>query len=333
MTKNKNLIRYENLNILKQFLFKRGTSLKAEMSKETGISVVTINSLVRQLIEKNIFIEGDLTQQPLGRPAIIYHFNYNQSHFLLLSIQKKKISENRKLIIVGKIVNLAGEVTYENIFDFSEITLEFLVSKINHFLELDYDIDKIGLSIPGKIYNGVIISSLEDLLNHWNIEEKLSKVTSIPLVIQNDAHLLTVGYTILHKLSKSETIVGIFYPENSEPGITIYYNGSILEGGHNLAGEAKYLPHLIKASTPSNEVDFINNLIEILSIYNAVIAPNSFVISADSISEGKVLNAIEKSSIIPKQINKPNILFVENFQNSLEIGLLWLVTQNSIYQL
>lgn len=332
MTKNKNLIRDKNLHILKKFLFKKGTALKAEMSKETGISVVTINSLVKQLIEENIFIEGEHIQQPLGRPAITYHFNYNQSHFLLLSIQEKKVSENRKLIIIGKIVNLAGEIKYENTFDFSKITLEFFISKISHFLEKEYDIDKIGLSIPGKIYNGVVLSSWENLFDQWNIEQALSQITSIPLVIQNDAHLLTVGYTILHELNKSETIVGIFYPENSMPGITIYSNAALLEGRHNLAGEAKFLPHLIESSAPSNEAELIKSLIEILAIYNVVIAPNSFVISAESVNKSKIINVIEKSSIIPKQINKPNILFVEHFQNSLTLGLRWLVTQNSIYQ-
>ncbi|MGX7163296.1 ROK family protein [Enterococcus massiliensis] len=333
MNTNKNMIRDRNLQVLKNFLFIQGTALKAEMARETGISVVTINSLVKQLVDEKVFIDDGLKQLPLGRPATAYRFNYDQNHFLLLSIQEKKVSNHRKLIIIGKIVNLSGEIKHENTIDFSEINLDFLISFITSFLDLSYMIDKIGLSLPGKVYNGVVLSSWGNLFNQWNIEQALATRTSIPLIIQNDAHLLTIGYTISQKLNKSKTIVGIFYPENSMPGITIYSNGVILEGKNHLAGEAKYLPHLIDSFGPSNEMELITNLIEILAIYNTVIAPNSFIISAESIDRNVLFKEIEQSSILPKQVNQPDILFVENFQDSLMVGLRWLVTQDSPYHL
>lgn len=333
MSQNKNLIRNQNIDTLKKFLFHKETALKAEMSKETGISVVTINSLVKELVEENVLIEGDLTQQPLGRPAITYHFNYEQSHFLLLSIQEMKIKAERKLILIGKIVNLAGTVLYDEKINFQPVTLDFLLKNTLRFLAMDTGIEKIGLSFPGKIHNGTVLSSWENLFDHWRIEEAFAQQTSIPVIIQNDAHLLTVGYTILTKLHSTQTIVGIFYPENSMPGITIYSEGKILEGGHHLAGEAKFLPHLIHSSVPSNEVELINNLVEIIAIYNAVIAPDAFVISAESINQINFLNAIENSSVITKQIYQPKIFFITDFQEALTIGLRWLVTKDSPYQL
>lgn len=331
MANNRNLIRDKNLTLLKQFLFKKGTAFKAEMSEGTGISVVTINSLVKQLVDEKILIEGDLEKQPIGRPAYIYHFNYEQQHFLLLSIQEELTDTNKKLIILGKIVNLNGDLIVEERFDFNQVELNIFIEKVQYFLELGYSIDKIALSFPGKIYNGVVLSSWYDLFDNWKFEDALSKITSIPILIQNDAHLVTVGYTILKQLSDSETIVGVFYPENSMPGITIFDKGNILEGGHNLAGEAKYLPHLINNGMPKNITDLQNSLIEIISIYNAVIAPTSFVISADSMNQDNFLKQFEKSDIISKQINKPNLLFVDNFQESLTLGLRWLATNNSTY--
>ncbi|EOT29387.1 ROK family protein [Enterococcus saccharolyticus] len=333
MSKNKNLIRDKNLAVLKSFLFTKGTALKAEMAKETGISVVTINTLVKELVEKKIILEGDLVQPPLGRPAICYHFNYDQQHFLLLSIQEKKAAIHRTLEIVGKIVNLAGEIKYEKNIDFTEISLDFFLDTLNHFVQLDIAFTKIGLSFPGKIYHGVVLSSWESLFDQWEFEKAWAKQSTIPLLIQNDTHLLTVGTSIQQKLSKTETIVGIFYPENSMPGITIYANGSLIEGGHNLAGEAKFLPHLIDSPTPETPKELTTNLLEILAIYNAVIAPDRFVISADSVTETTIQQAVEQSVILDKQINQPQLLFVDDFQTALTYGLRWLVTTDSIYQL
>lgn len=69
MEEIKNLIRQKNLDRLKLFLFNKQMSLKAEMSKETGMSVVTINSLVKELVEAGIFIEGESVQKQFRPPS------------------------------------------------------------------------------------------------------------------------------------------------------------------------------------------------------------------------------------------------------------------------
>lgn len=329
MTKNKNLIREKNLTLLKQYLFEHGQGLKSELAEQTGISVVTINSLVKQLVEEQVLIEGSSVKPTLGRPATAYHFNYDLDHFLLLSIQEKLIGEERKLILVGKIVNLAGEVKIAETFGYTEVTIEFLLEKIEYFLNSSIPFSKIGLSIPGKTYQGVVLSSWEGLFDQWKIEQAIAELTPIPVHIENDAHLLTIGATISEKLSRNTTIVGIFYPENSMPGVTIYTNGLLLGGKHNLAGEAKYLPHLIDSDHTLSKEELVHNLIEILAIYNVVIAPDIFVISADSANTKTISQAFHASPVISKQVSQPDLFFVENFQEALETGLLWLVTKNS----
>lgn len=333
MTTNKNLIREQNLKKLKTLLFKKGTLLKAELSDSTGISVVTINSLIKELLAENVVIEGEPIQQPLGRPAIPYHFNYNQQHFLLLSIQEQKVNNRRQLLITGKIVNLKGEVKYSQVFEYGTVSIEGLVDKVAHFIDQDIPIRKIGLSFPGKIHKGVVVSSWGSLFDGWEIEAAVATLTPIPIVIENDAHLLTLGHIVSSDMAQQETYVGVFFPEDSMPGITIYSHQRILTGHHQLAGEAKYLPHLLKSAEPTDQTELINYLIEILEIYNAVIAPESFIISADSVSKKRVSLAFDDSHIIANQINTPHLRFINDFQETLETGLRWLVTKDSDYQL
>lgn len=331
MKNNKNIIRENNINTLKNFMFKNETALKSEISKETGISVVTTNSLVKELVEENTLIEGKLIHQPLGRPAFTYHFNYDKSLFLLLSVQENQINNIRKLKIISKVVNLKGNTKYIESADFFPVTIDFLINSIYSNINKDFDISKIALSIPGKIFDNVILSSLDGLFNNWNISKELCKLTSIPISIQNDAHLLTVGYTLLHEMNTSDTIVGIFYPENSMPGITIFNHGSILEGGHNLAGEAKFLPHLIDKNPPTTEFELVKNLTQILEIYNSVISPDSFIISVESGTIKDAIKQFNNSLIISNHVNKPDLFFIENFETALDKGLLWLLNNNSPY--
>lgn len=326
-----NFIRDQNLSKLKQLLFEKKKMFKAEMSKETGISTVTINSLVKQLLEEGVITEGEKAQPALGRPATIYHFNEGQAYYLLLSIQEKHINDIRHLMIHGSIVNLTGDVQCVREFEYTDISLEFLLDKIKYFLALDYSVKGIALSIPGKIHQGVILSSWHELFNGWNIEKALLEITDIPISIQNDAHILTMGYTILQEMERQDTKVGIYYPEKSLPGISIYSHGTIIEGGHNLAGEAKYLPHLLESPMPANELELLINLLEIIAIYNAVIAPDTFIISTKLVEKQALLDYINRSSVITKQINRPKVYIFDEFQLALTRGLHWLALKDSDY--
>ena len=326
---DRNEIREYNLIKIKKFLFKKKTALAAELANGTGLSVVTVNSLIKQLVRDSIVIEGALIKQSLGRPAISYSFNYERKHYLFLSIQEELVENKQKLVIVSSITNLAGDQKLQEKFDFSNPSLSLLLSIAKKVLSTDYTFEKIGLSIPGKIFEGEVISSWKDLLNNWKIVERLEQETGLTVVCQNDAHLLTIGYSVKHNFMNNDTVVGIFYPLESMPGITILSQGKLIEGSKNSAGEAKYLPFLLDKTSPKNEQELACNLSKIIDLYNAVIAPDFFVISQNSAHHQVLLKIIEQSDILNKQLNKPKILFIDDFQKTLSLGLFWLATEHT----
>ncbi|MHC5229689.1 ROK family protein [Enterococcus sp. LJL99] len=332
MALNKNEIRENNLIKIKKLLFKKKDALTAELAKETGLSVVTVNSIVKQLVEESVVTEGELIKQPLGRPAISYSFNYDRKHYLLLSIQEELTENGRKLIIISSITNLAGDQKEQEKFDFAIPSLSLLISITKKLVATDYVFEKIGVSIPGKLFNGVIVSSWENLLTDWNIIDQLEQATGLTVVSQNDAHLLTIGYCVQQNFMSTDTVVGIFYPMESMPGITILSQGRLIEGAKNSAGEAKYLPFLLDKTSPKTDRELAINLSKIIDIYNAVIAPNSFVISLNSPHLEILLETIEQSDILNKQLNKPTILFPDEFQKTMWLGLFWLVTKDTFYE-
>jgi hypothetical protein len=332
LSEKSNLIRQKNSEKLRALLFSKRKAIKAEMAKDTGISVVTINSLVKELVEDNIFLEGPFIQQKTGRPAVEYVFNYDKSFYLLLSIQEKQSPErNRKLEIVAKIVNMDGVEKVSDVIEFSDIKIETLLTIIEKYIQGSYEIGKVGLAIPGKIFEGTITSSWENAFDGWNIEKKLKKMTDIPIKIQNDAHIMTMGFCVENNLHKNASVVGIFYPEKSMPGITLVSNGALIEGQKGLAGEAKYLPILMDKAAPDTGLELARNLSDIIAIYNAVIAPSIFVVSSETVDENILKQAIEANYYLSRQPNKPKIYFDLHFQQSMTFGLRWLVTEDTIY--
>ncbi|MEH7386089.1 ROK family protein [Bacillus sp. JJ1521] len=329
MSEEGNLIRRKNSQKLRALLFSKRKATKAEMAKDTGISVVTINSLVKELVKENIFLEGPLIQQKTGRPAVEYIFNYDRSFYLLLSIQEKKSPERkRKLEIIAKIVNMEGAQKVSEVFDFPEININALLTIIEKYMHAEYEVERIGLAIPGKIFEGVITSSWGNVFDGWNIEQELKKITDIPIEIQNDAYIMTVGFCVENNLLINESVVGIFYPEKSMPGITIFSNGALIEGQKGLAGEAKYLPILMDKAAPDTGIELARNLSEIMAIYNAVIAPSIFVISSENVDVNIMRQAIESNKNLSRQPNSPTVYFDRDFQQSMTVGLRWLVTED-----
>ncbi|WP_440896609.1 hypothetical protein ACS127_00960 [Amphibacillus sp. Q70] len=326
---DKNLIRKKNLAQVKALLFKNGRLFASDLVKQTNISMVTINSLLKELINDGVVQEGELTQREMGRPAIEYIFNADYSHAMLLSIQEKKPG----LLIKMKVVNLKGDIQTEATIDFSEVTRDRFKAIIAEQLSRITYVDRMGVLFPGKINQGVVQSSWNTLFDGWDMNELIGSVTDLPFFIQNDAHLITIGHCIKQNISFSKTIVGIFYPQQSMPGVTLFTEGKLIEGNHSLAGEAKYLPTLISKPSPESNQDLVERLAELLPFYNAAIAPEYFIISSDGVADDLFLAAIDNNKLLKRQPNQAKIEFVSNFQECITLGLRWLVYQNTAFDL
>ena len=330
MSLAKNIIRNKNKHDVKSLLFQQGTVFAADLVKQTGISLVTINSLLKELVAEQVVFEGEIVPQTIGRPAINYHFNYDFQHSLLLSIQEASAS---KLCIKSTLVNLKGAPLKEETFDFSTITLKNFITILQTQLAENPTVKNIGILLPGKIYHGVIQSSWYEKFDGWPINQAIEAVTDLPFSIQNDAHVITIGYCVQQKISLDETIVGIFYPQRSMPGITLFAKHQLLEGNQALAGEAKYLPGFLNRPLPTTEQELAERLSDLLPFYNAAIAPNRFIISSNTQATEYFKDVLANNPLLPLQANQPTIDVVADFEACILLGLRWLINQGTAFDL
>lgn len=325
MAKNRNIIREQNLALVMRQFFKNERLLAADLVKLTGISMVTINSLLKDLVKENKVLEGKLIQKEIGRPAVEYSLNTQILNSLFVSIR----AIDAQLYVYSYYVDVRGRVLETNKIFFSDVTEAGFQAIMKEQIASYEDIYKIGILFPGKISNGIAVSSLHDVFNQWNFAKIFSELTSVPVAIQNDAHLLTIGHCIQNKISLNQAIVGIFLPKNSMPGITLIANNDLIEGNNALAGEAKYLPSLIRNGAPQNQQEMLECLIDILGFYNAAFAPKNFVLYVDGLDQSTILERVAADTIFPQQKNKLNLQFVEDFEDSARFGIHWMLFQNT----
>ena len=317
-------LKERNLKILKRILFEKKTATKTELSNISSLSTVTVNSLVKVLVETGEFIEGELIQQKMGRPAVVYSFNYNFQKYLLLSIQEEK----NKLYINTAITNMAGEITDGKLYSYENIEMRTIIEVIGEAAERNNSIAAIGISIPGRTKDEKIFVSWNEKLNGWNLKKEISAKYDIPVKIENDANIVTVGYCIKNNISSRESVAGIYFPKDSLPGASIFWNGKIFTGKDGLAGEIKYLPDFINCRKITSADSVIEKLINTIVLFNSIVAPGLFIIYAENINEGEFQKKVFGNEIIKQQPNIPVIKVTDTFGEDIFAGLQWLVTSD-----
>ena len=317
-------LKERNLKILKKILFERKTATKTELSNISNLSTVTVNSLVKVLVETGEFIEGELIQQKMGRPAVVYSFNYNFQKYLLLSIQEEK----NKLYINTAITNMAGEITDGKLYSYENIEMRTIIEVIGEAAERNNSIAAIGISIPGRTKDEKIFVSWNEKLNGWNLKKEISSKYDIPVKVENDANLVTVGYCIKNNIYSRESVVGIYFPKDSLPGASIFWDGKIFTGKDGLAGEIKYLPDFINYRKITSADSVIEKLINTIVLFNSITAPGLFIIYAENINEDEFQKRVYDNEIIKRQPNVPVIKVADTFGEDIITGLQWLVTSD-----
>ena len=319
-----NYLKERNLKILKRILFEKKTATKTELSNISTLSTVTVNSLVKVLVETGEFIEGELIQQKMGRPAVVYSFNYNFQKYLLLSIQEEK----NKLYINTVITNMAGEITDRKLYSFENIEMQAIIEIIDEAVKENNSIAAIGISIPGQTKDEKIFVSWNEKLNGWNLKKEISSKYDIPVKVENDANLVTVGYCIKNNIYSRESVVGIYFPKDSLPGASIFWDGKIFTGKDGLAGEIKYLPDFINYRKITSADSVIEKLINTIVLFNSITAPGLFIIYAENINEDEFQKRVYDNEIIKRQPNVPVIKVADTFGEDIITGLQWLVTSD-----
>ena len=275
-------------------------------------------------METGEFIEGELIQQKMGRPAVIYSFNYNFQKYLLLSIQEEK----NKLYINTVITNMAGEITDRKLYSFENIEMQAIIEIIDEAVKENNSIAAIGISIPGQTKDEKIFVSWNEKLNGWNLKKEISSKYDIPVKVENDANLVTVGYCIKNNIYSRESVVGIYFPKDSLPGASIFWDGKIFTGKDGLAGEIKYLPDFINYRKITSADSVIEKLINTIVLFNSITAPGLFIIYAENINEDEFQKRVYDNEIIKRQPNVPVIKVADTFGEDIIIGLQWLVTSD-----
>lgn len=308
-----------NKKNIKSILRQQGAMTKAEIAEVTGLSVVTVNKLIRDLVENEEILEQDNSVATGGRRAVSYEINPNFQQVLVISLQEKW----KKITYSFSVYNLLGEPEFVEDMSGEDLDITALKRNTKDLVCAFPKISCVVIGVPGIEIGGKLRAMDFPLLLNVQLRETLEAEVNLPVLVETDTNAAILGYK--NRPVKEENIVGLYYPERFPPGAGLLMNGEILKGQNGLAGEIKHMPLQVDWDNFDFSVDEIKAHIRkmallTMSFYDPetiVLYTNFYFGQKDFMEELKE----ELRQVYPYAV-LPEIVLSRKFTTDYRIGLL-----------
>lgn len=232
------MVKEYNLNLIRRFLRQTEQATKPQIAAGTGLSVVTVNALVKILVEQGEVLLHRQMESEGGRPAQSYVYN-GDFHLGLAVFMHEEQGEDR---VYYRVVNLRGEVRYKLEQRIENPGQDCFDREILHILEAYPDIRGIVMGVPGVEVHGKMLIMDYPGLKDMDLAGHIQTLTGLPVRIENDVNVALYGYATRPEYASLTGVAAIYFPEKYEPGSAFFLGGRLYRGKNGLAGEIKFLP-------------------------------------------------------------------------------------------
>ncbi len=280
MDKKSNIIKDINLNRIRKALKEIGVATKPQLSEVTGLSVVTVNSLIKTLINNGEIITDEMVSSEGGRPALSYRFNSFFRMALTINMQEYKGKDTAFYCVI----NLRGEVVERKEQILYDVNLESFDLYIEDLLNRYPTIQVIYFGIPGEEVKQRLVICDYEKLRDQSLSGYISDQFHIPVICENDINAAINGYCYKNEIRKDQCVVGLYFPEKYPPGAGVYLDNHIYKGRDGLVGEIKYLPLGINWDTFDFDPEKVQDIIvKTVQTFQCLYNPNKIILYGDGV--------------------------------------------------
>ncbi len=319
MTVNTAMIKELNKKLVRDWLIKVREATIYELSQVTGLSVVTVKSLLVELIEMGEVREGETVPSNGGRPSTLYIYNKDYRHALVVYGCQKNDSN----LIHIRVANLFEECVYHDEVLIEDVQVSSFCGYIDKAIEAYPNIAVIGFGLPGVEEEGIIISNDYCGVVGDAFMAYYKRRYDLPVVFLNDVNAAVKGYYSSHA-DDSACLVGIYFPRIYPPGAGMVMNQEIYMGAHHFAGE---IGHLLPG-VDWTQLDYADDLAvteataALLAIYCRIVAPNQFILYGDFFSDAKARTIQLQTQRLLSERYLVNVSVSADFEKDFERGMI-----------
>lgn len=278
-------IREKNLETVLRTLHEEQVSTAIKLKELTGLSVVTVNKILRQLLDSGQVKLGETTKNLKGRPAATYQFNAAYRLVLIISCYKRSGHDYAGYSIhdlFGACLERREELLQ------TVHTDEFKVA-IENYLERYPKLSMIGISMPSETVGGRMASALRRDPLSKRLAQHMQNRFHIPVFFETDINAATLGS--FKRNPQHDFICGLALVPGRSPVCSFCYHGSLIRGRDGLAGEVKHFPMYNNIGILPVDPQAADDLaVRTLQAVTCVLNPALIVVYSESLKSGPALS-------------------------------------------
>ncbi len=317
------LMKKMNRKLIRAALKECKTATKPELSHRTGLSVVTVGSLLAELIREGEVEEAGMAPSGGGRPGLVYRYRNDFRCALLLYGHQRN---NRNLIHVS-VIDLAGTCLWRKDEYYDEITVSCFDAVLDEAVGLFPQTGLLAFGLPGEAVDGVITICDYERISGDDFLRRYRDRYGIPVIFENDVNAMTYG--CCGPEFEEGSVAGIYFPRLYPPGAGLVLDGKIYYGTGHFAGEIMKLP----VPEPWGELDYgdgervLKMLKAVLAIFCCVVAPRRLVLYGDFFTEGMEAALKAGCEELLEGRYEMEIAVKENLEHDYEAGMVRLALE------
>ena len=247
------LIRRYNRDLIQELILEKGPITKVELARLSGASVPTVNKIVSQLEADGLICSVAEGSNTVGRKAASYVVNKDSGYFILFFVQNACIRAG----LADSYGDILLEKNYTPEMSSIKAVNGALFDAAGSFIrEIPREkLKAIGLGVPGVIdaENRITVIPTVPCWEGFDLKSQLEEKYGIPVFLENDVKLMTVGVYKGEFSEKYKNMVFLYASEGLGAGIVI--NGHLYKGFSSFAGEYGFmLPNFEKAESHSGSM-------------------------------------------------------------------------------
>ncbi|WP_270639856.1 ROK family protein [Longibaculum muris] len=269
------------------------------------------------LIQSALDKKQSRKDQSSATPLPLQIATHNNTKILSLSIFRNSL----RVHIAYRLYDEQNTILLDNEIIKPTTCIQDLYDVVDTVLLQYPDIHTVGISMPGIINDGCIVSANVNGLEDCNLLSLLNARYQQTFVFGNDVNTAAVGYYASQK--KYTSLAFLFQPSNYFSGTGIIINGQLVRGRFHLAGETQYLPmdlsndRISLAKTPEGALELVAKTITSIV---SMVSPEVVILCCTMIPHIQELKK-EMENYLPKQYI-PEIIKVDDLQEYTLLGQL-----------
>ncbi|MEZ5378609.1 MAG: ROK family transcriptional regulator [Acidimicrobiales bacterium] len=216
-----------------QALFRGQGLSRADLSRELGLSRVTMSDVVGDLVEEGLVIElGTRSSSRPGKPAMLLEINRQGHHIIGLDLSGSQSFVGVVTDLDGAVVERAEVEIPPSLGDDAVAAAERLLTEL---VELaDQPIIGVGVGTPGIVDDqGVVLSAPNLGWRDVPLQARLAEACDLPVAVSNDADAAVVGEFTFGEGQPDMMLVRI----GRGVGSGLMIDGRVIRGARHAAGE------------------------------------------------------------------------------------------------